>query len=98
MAEAANSPAGASSTAGRKTRKGSSSAAPKAELSVEEVFASVSNVQASGLNPPAARTVLTPRSAEACLKNGINPEILRIRDLESFFGACVALRRGLCQR
>jgi hypothetical protein len=56
------------------------------EMSVEEIFASVSSVQASGLNPPPARTVLTPRSAESCLKNGINPEILRIRDLESFFG------------
>ena len=53
-------------------------------LTVEEVFGSVSDVQASGLNPPPARTVLTPRSAEACLKHGVNPEILRIRDLESF--------------
>ena len=89
MAEASSVPAGASSTGGRKTTRkgGSSSAALKAELSIEEVFASVSNVQTSGLNPPPARTVLTPRSAEACLKNGINPEILRIRDLESFFGA-----------
>jgi len=61
--------------------------AGKHELSIEEIFASVSTVQASGLNPPPARTVLTPRSAESCLKHGINPEILRIRDLESFFGA-----------
>ena len=58
----------------------------KKEMNIEEVFASVSNVQASGLNPPPARTVLTPRSAESCLKHGINPEILRIRDLESFYG------------
>jgi len=89
MAEASSEAPGASSTIGRKsTRKGSStSAAPKSVMSIEEVFASVSNVQTSGLNPPPARTVLTPRSAEACLKNGINPEILRIRDLESFFGA-----------
>ena len=56
---------------------------------MEEIFASVSSVQASGLNPPPARTVLTPRSAEACLKHGINPEILRIRDLESFYDASV---------
>lgn len=63
--------------------------AKKRELSIEEVFASVSTVQASGLNPPPARTVLTPRSAEACLKHGINPEILRIRDLESFFDVTV---------
>eukprot|EP00620_Florenciella_sp_RCC1587_P018944 CAMPEP_0182573454 /NCGR_PEP_ID=MMETSP1324-20130603/20224_1 /TAXON_ID=236786 /ORGANISM="Florenciella sp., Strain RCC1587" /LENGTH=611 /DNA_ID=CAMNT_0024788569 /DNA_START=90 /DNA_END=1925 /DNA_ORIENTATION=- len=53
-------------------------------LTIEEVFGSVSDVKAAGLNPPPARTVLTPRSAEACLKNGVNPEILRIRDLESF--------------
>jgi len=66
---------------------GKKKGAPKAkpEMTVEEVFSSVSTVQASGLNPPPARTVLTPRSAEACLKHGINPEILRIRDLESFF-------------
>ncbi len=29
--------------------------------------------------------VLTPRSAEACLKHGVNPEVLRIRDLDSFW-------------
>lgn len=28
--------------------------------------------------------VLTPRSAEACLKHGVNPEILRLRDLDRF--------------
>jgi len=28
---------------------------------------------------------LTPRSAEACLKHGVNPEVLRIRDLDSFW-------------
>ena len=65
----------------RKTRK----TGKKQEQSVEEIFASVSNIQASGLNPPPAKTVLTPRSAESCLKHGINPEVLRIRDLESFF-------------
>lgn len=68
------------------TRKRKSQVVKKPEMTVEEVFASVSSVQASGLNPPPARTVLTPRSAESCLKHGINPEILRIRDLESFYG------------
>ena len=29
--------------------------------------------------------MLTPRSAEACLKHGVNPEVLRIRDLDSFW-------------
>jgi len=57
----------------------------KAEQTVEEIFSSVSNIQASGLNPPPAKTVLSPRSAEACLRHGVNPEILRIRDLESFY-------------
>ncbi|CAN0461446.1 unnamed protein product, partial [Discosporangium mesarthrocarpum] len=38
--------------------------------------------QVTGINPPPAKVVLTPRSAEACLKHGINPEILRIRDLD----------------
>jgi hypothetical protein len=75
-----------SSTAGSRKNKHAKTAAKKPEMNIEEVFASVSNVQASGLNPPPARTVLTPRSAEACLKHGINPEILRIRDLESFYG------------
>ncbi|CAN0230050.1 unnamed protein product, partial [Hapterophycus canaliculatus] len=41
--------------------------------------------QVSGINPPPARVVLTPRSAEACLKHGVNPEILRVRDLDSFW-------------
>ena len=43
-----------------------------------------SNVRASGLNPPPTKTVLTPRSAESCLKHG-NPEVLRTSDLESFY-------------
>lgn len=40
------------------------------------------HAQVSGVNPPPARVVLTPRSAEACLKHGVNPEILRVRDLD----------------
>jgi len=54
-------------------------------MTIEEIFSSVSTAAASGINPPPARVVLTPRSAEACLKHGINPEILRIRDLDSFW-------------
>jgi hypothetical protein len=52
---------------------------------VEEIFASVSSIQASDLTTPPTRVTLTPRSAEACLKHGINPECLRIRDLDSFW-------------
>jgi hypothetical protein len=44
-------------------------------VSIEEIFNQVSTVVASNLNPPPGRVVLTPRSAEICLKFGINPEI-----------------------
>ena len=57
---------------------------PGRAQTVGEIFASVSTISAAGLNPPPQRVVLTPRSAEACLKFGINPESLRIRDLDSF--------------
>lgn len=57
---------------------------PGRAQTIEEIFASVSTISAAGLNPPPQRVVLTPRSAEACLKFGINPESLRIRDLDSF--------------
>ncbi|KAJ0401481.1 hypothetical protein ATCC90586_010458 [Pythium insidiosum] len=52
---------------------------------IEEVFATISTVRSSGLNPPPEHIVLTPRSAEACLRCGVNPETLKIRDLESFY-------------
>ncbi|CAN0377293.1 unnamed protein product [Ectocarpus sp. 13 AM-2016] len=51
-------------------------------MSVEDLFVTISTVQVSGINPPPARVVLTPRSAESCLKHGVNPEILRVRDLD----------------
>ncbi|KAI9979894.1 hypothetical protein PInf_027554 [Phytophthora infestans] len=51
---------------------------------IEEVFATLSNARSSGLNPPPERIILTPRSAEACLRCGVNPETLKIRDLDSF--------------
>ncbi|RLN36878.1 hypothetical protein BBJ28_00003538 [Nothophytophthora sp. Chile5] len=56
---------------------------PRAQT-IEEVFATLSSAQSSGLNPPPERIVLTPRSAEACLRCGVNPETLKIRDLDSF--------------
>ncbi|KAK1944373.1 Reticulocyte-binding protein 2 a [Phytophthora citrophthora] len=52
---------------------------------IEEVFATLSNARSSGLNPPPERIVLTPRSAESCLRCGVNPETLKIRDLDSFY-------------
>lgn len=56
-------------------------------ITLEEVFNHVSVVVASNLNPAPNRTVLTPRSAEVCLKMGINPEVLKIRDIDSFWEA-----------
>jgi hypothetical protein len=53
-------------------------------INLEEVFNQISSVTSSNLNPPPGKVVLTPRSAEACLKLGINPEILKIRDIDSF--------------
>lgn len=52
--------------------------------SIEDIWGSVSTLKASELNPPPPRIVLTPRSAEACLRHGVNPETLRIRPLDSF--------------
>ena len=53
--------------------------------SLEEVFNQVSSATNSNLNAPPGRLVLTPRSAESCLKLGVNPEILKIRDIDSFW-------------
>lgn len=64
---------------GRKKKK------KPAPLNIEEVFNQVSQAVASNLNPPPGRLILTPRSAEVCLKYGINPEILKIRDIDSFW-------------
>ena len=51
---------------------------------IEEIWESVSATKNGDLNPAPSRIVLTPRSAEACLRHGLNPEILRIRPLDSF--------------
>jgi len=59
----------------------------KKPVSIEEVFNQVSVITSSNINPPPAKVVLTPRSAEACLKLGLNPEILKIRDMDSFWEA-----------
>lgn len=55
----------------------------KKEETIEDAWESVSRF-VGGLNPPPSTMVLTPRSAEACLKHGVNPEVLRVRPLESF--------------
>ena len=37
------------------------------------------------MNSPVSKIVLTPHSAEACLRHGINPETLRTREISSFW-------------
>ena len=54
-------------------------------FSLEEVYNQILNVNTSSLNVPMGKLVLTPRSAEACSKLGVNPEILKARDLDSFW-------------
>lgn len=55
------------------------------KLTVEHIYQSVSNRKAYGEFPSNPKYVLTPRSAEACLRTGVDPEDLRIRDLDSFW-------------
>ena len=57
----------------------------KGKVEIDSIYQSVSNVKAYGDYPPHPRYVLTPRSAEACLRTGVDPEDLRIRDLDSFW-------------
>lgn len=54
-------------------------------VNIEEVFNQISQVSAQDINPPISRILLTPRSAEAILKMGINPELLKLRDIDSFW-------------
>ena len=68
----------------------------KRALTVEDLFTSVSTVKAYGDFPPPPRYVLSPRSAEACLREGVDPEQLRIRDLDSFWEPGIdASRQGM---
>jgi len=69
------------SESGAKTRKGVS----KTPISIEEIFNQVSIVAATNVNPAPGRVLLTPRSAEVCLKLGVNPETMKIRDVDSFW-------------
>ena len=54
-------------------------------ITVEDLFSSVSAKKAYGSFAPPPSYALTPRSAEACLQTGVDPEDLRIRDLDSFW-------------
>ena len=73
------------SLSSKKKKKTKNTTVPPVNL--EEVFNDLSNVTSSNLNPPPGKILLTPRSAEICLKLGINPEILKIRDIDSFWEA-----------
>ena len=61
------------------------SSAKLAPITIEDVFATMSEVKAYGNYRPKARPVLTPNSAESCLRCGVDPSELRIRDLDSFW-------------
>ena len=55
-------------------------------LTLDEVFNTVSFVRSSSLLVDDETDVtLTPRSAKACANLGVNPEVLKIRELESFW-------------
>lgn len=71
-----------SGSASKRKRRNKSVVPP---ISLEDVFNQVSTVTSSNINPPPGKVVLTPRSAEVCLKLGINPEIIKIRDIDSFW-------------
>lgn len=58
----------------------------KTPLTLDEVFNTVSFVRSSSLLvADETDVVLTPRSAKACTNLGVNPEVLKIRELESFW-------------
>jgi hypothetical protein len=80
------SPSVVSTTSSGKAKKGRTKKGVP-PISLEDIFNQVSTVTSSNINPPPARITLTPRSAEVCLKLGINPEVLKIRDIDSFWEA-----------
>lgn len=84
LEERPNSPSNhsLSSSNSNKKRKKKSGLTP---LNLEDIFNQISTVTSSNLNPPPGQIILTPRSAEVCLKIGINPEILKIRHVDSFW-------------
>jgi hypothetical protein len=80
------SPSVVSTTSSGKAKKGRTKKGVP-PISLEDIFNQVSTVTSLNINPPPARITLTPRSAEVCLKLGINPEVLKIRDIDSFWEA-----------
>jgi len=60
----------------------------KKVLNIEEIFQQVSNFTGASLTSKSAknrRLCLTPISEEACMIHGIDPDVLKIRDFDSFW-------------
>jgi len=56
------------------------------KVTIEDVINSVSTIKAHDAGRQSVpRIVMTPRSSQACLVTGVDPECLRIRDLDSFW-------------
>ena len=68
-----------------KTKGGKKKRSQRVPVSIEDLFNKPSTQTAANINPPPGKVVLTPRSAESCLKLGVNPEIIKIRDIDSFW-------------
>ena len=63
-------------------------------VDIEQVFASMSSARAHGGMPSPSRTMLSPRSAEACLREGVDPEELKVCGWVC--AGCVSLWQWLC--
>lgn len=74
-----------SSASGFPKTKGGRKKRSRIPVSIEDLFNKPSTQTAANINPPPGKVVLTPRSAESCLKLGVNPEIIKIRDIDSFW-------------
>mmetsp|Transcript_3610 Transcript_3610/g.5587 ORF Transcript_3610/g.5587 Transcript_3610/m.5587 type:complete len:567 (-) Transcript_3610:82-1782(-) len=58
----------------------------KRAQNLEEVFHQLSGLTGASIAvPESSRTILTPITKQACEKHGINPEALKLRDLDSFW-------------
>mmetsp|Transcript_6914 Transcript_6914/g.10326 ORF Transcript_6914/g.10326 Transcript_6914/m.10326 type:complete len:185 (+) Transcript_6914:828-1382(+) len=58
----------------------------KRPQNLEEIYHKVSDLSGASIAvPEGSRTILTPITKQACEKHGINPEALKLRDLDSFW-------------
>ena len=65
-------------------------------VDLEQVFASMSSVRAHGGPRSPARIMLSPRSAEACLREGVDPEELKVRGVALCVSVCVCVCGACC--